>query len=223
MVDNIRMVELVLNDEHLGKVLGEVLANCRRRLFISTADLKDVHVPVGDCPLFPGRSGKKGTVPLSRPRRGPARSIVQLLDELARRGVEVRLLHSSIPSGPFLEELKRFGTRAGASGRGTARLAGSGPGTGRLAIRRCVRVHAKAVIADGRWMYLGSANLTGAGLGAKSARRRNFEAGIWTDELALIDPVLDMLDAIWTGRCCPDCGRKEHCPVPLEEPALNVE
>ena len=67
-------------------------------------------------------------------------------------------------------------------------------------------------------MYLGSANLTGAGLGAKSQRRRNFEAGIWTDELRLIDPVTDMLDSIWTGRQCESCGRKEHCPVPLEGP-----
>jgi phosphatidylserine/phosphatidylglycerophosphate/cardiolipin synthase-like enzyme len=81
-------------------------------------------------------------------------------------------------------------------------------------------VHAKAVIADGRWMYLGSANLTGAGLGAKSARRRNFEAGICTDDLTLIDPVLDMLDSIWSGAQCDGCGRKDHCPVPLEEPNL---
>ena len=74
------------------------------------------------------------------------------------------------------------------------------------------------MIADGQWMYLGSANLTGAGLGAKSPRRRNFEAGIWTDEPALIDPVGDMLDGIWNGAECPDCGRKDHCPVPLEQP-----
>ncbi len=120
---------------------------------------------------------------------------------LGARGVEVRLLHSGVPSGPFLGELK--------SGK---------PPT--LTMRRCVRVHAKAVIADGRWMYLGSANLTGAGLGAKSARRRNFETGICTDQIDLIDPVLDMLDSIWSARECPSCGRKDNCPVPLEEPDL---
>ena len=87
-------------------------------------------------------------------------------------------------------------------------------------MRRCPRVHVKAVIVDGLGMYLGSANLTGAGLGAKSPRRRNFEAGIWTDELSLIDPVADMLEGIWSGRECPDCGRHEYCPVPLEEPDL---
>jgi len=77
-------------------------------------------------------------------------------------------------------------------------------------------VHAKAVIIDGRTMYLGSANLTGAGLGAKSPRRRNFEAGIITDDIPLIDQMLDMLEAVWAGRHCPACDRKEHCPLPLE-------
>ena len=89
-------------------------------------------------------------------------------------------------------------------------------------MRRCPRIHAKAVIVDGRRMYLGSANLTGAGLGAKSPRRRNFEAGIWTDDLSQIDPVADMLEGIWSGRECPDCGRRDYCPVPLEEPHLSA-
>ncbi|HUS46633.1 MAG TPA: phospholipase D-like domain-containing protein [Phycisphaerae bacterium] len=174
------MLHVVLNDEHLGQALNEALKNCRHRLFIATADVKDLHVPTAG---------------------GGARSIVEVFDELAGRNVEVRLLHSGVPSGPLLGRLKR-------------RV----PAT--LTMRRCPRVHAKALIADGRLMYLGSANLTGAGLGAKSARRRNFEAGIWTDESALIDPVADMLDAVWNGCLCADCGRKEHCPVPLEEPNL---
>jgi phosphatidylserine/phosphatidylglycerophosphate/cardiolipin synthase-like enzyme len=126
---------------------------------------------------------------------------VEVFRDLAGRGVEVRLLHSGMPSGPLLAELK-----AGV------------PAT--LTMRRCPRVHAKAVIADGRWMYLGSANLTGAGLGAKSPRRRNFEAGVWTDEPALIDPVADMLDGVWRGAACGDCGRRAQCPEPLEEPRL---
>jgi phosphatidylserine/phosphatidylglycerophosphate/cardiolipin synthase-like enzyme len=126
---------------------------------------------------------------------------VDVFDELAKRHVHVNLLHSGIPSGPFLARLKE-----------------GVPAT--LTMRRCPRVHAKAVIADGRWMYLGSANLTGAGLGAKSARRRNFEAGIWTDQTDLIDPVLDMLEEVWQGRACPNCGRKDFCAEPLEEPRL---
>jgi hypothetical protein len=174
------MLELVLNDEHLDGVLRQALEICSHRLFIATADVKDLHVPTG---------GKR------------SRSILQEFRGLTKRGVEIRLLHGGVPSGAFLADLKK-----------------SIPAN--LIMRMCPRVHAKAIIADGKWMYLGSANLTGAGIGAKSARRRNFEAGIWTDEVRLIDPVTDMLDTIWTGQQCTDCGRTKYCPVPLEEPEL---
>ena len=178
------MLRSVLNDEHLTAALGEALRKCRHRLQIATADVKNLHIP-----------------PTGGGRRRKARSILRVFEDLAKAHVEVRLLHSGVPSGAFIEELK------------THR-----PAT--LTMRRCTRVHAKILIADGRWMYMGSANLTGAGLGAKSPRRRNFEAGIFTDDLPLIDPVADMLDDIWSGARCRDCGRKEHCPVPLEEPDL---
>ena len=174
------MMQLVLNDEHLSAALGEAVASCRHRLFIVTADVKDLHIP-------------------SSARR--SRSIVKIFEELSARGVEIHLLHSGVPSGPFLAEIKRHKPD-------------------NLLMRRCVRTHAKVIIADGRWMYLGSANLTGAGLGAKSARRRNFEAGIWTDDIALIDPVADMLDGVFSGAHCADCGRRDYCPEPLEEPNL---
>jgi phosphatidylserine/phosphatidylglycerophosphate/cardiolipin synthase-like enzyme len=174
------MVRLVLNVD-LHQALGEALVSCRHRLFIATADLKDVRLPAVS------------------PRGQRARGIVTVLDELGRGGVEVRVLHGGVPSGPFLEELKRLRTLS-------------------FALRRCPRVHAKAILVDGVKMYLGSANLTGAGLGAKSPRRRNFEAGIWTDELSLIDPLADMLNTVWDGAHCPACDRKEYCPEPLEEP-----
>lgn len=182
------MVKLILNDEHLEGVLGEVLGAARHRLFIATADVKDVHIPPGG----PTGRGRRG---------GRAESILEVLGRLLVRGVEVRLLHGGVPSGPLRARLKE-GMPSG------------------LVMRRCPRTHIKAVVADGRWMYLGSANLTGAGLGAKSARRRNFEGGVCTDQVDLIDPVLDMLEAIWSGRECTACGRKQHCPQPLEEPDL---
>jgi hypothetical protein len=181
------MMKVILNDEHLGGVLKEAFETCRHRLFIATADVKELHIPTG--------------AKTSRGRRGKAESILDVLDRLAKGNIEIRLLHSGIPSGPFLERLKEGVPRT-------------------LTMRRCPRVHAKAVIVDGRAMYLGSANLTGAGLGAKSALRRNFEAGLWTDDPSLIDAVLDMLETVWSGGHCEKCGRKEHCPEPLEEPAV---
>jgi hypothetical protein len=183
------VVKLVLNDEHLDGVLAAALTTCRHRLFVATANVKDVHLPVG----VGGTSRQR--------RRGNAQSFLEAFERLSAQGIEIRLLHSGVPSGPLLGRLKEK-VPAG------------------LTMRRCPRIHVKALIADGRWMYLGSANLTGAGLGAKSAARRNFEAGIWTDDLTLIDPVLDMLEAIWSGGECTRCGRKLYCPVPLEEPRL---
>ena len=138
-------------------------------------------------------------VPVGGGRRAP--SIVEVFRGLAARGVEIRLLHAGVPSSPALRELKHAMPRG-------------------LTIRRCPRLHAKAVIVDCAAMYLGSANLTGAGLGAKGITRRNFEMGVWTRSTELIDAVLAQFNALWEGRRCGTCGRREVCPVPLEEPEL---
>ncbi|MDB5332566.1 MAG: uncharacterized protein JWP03_3717, partial [Phycisphaerales bacterium] len=130
-----------------------------------------------------------------------AKSIVEIFRRLAARGVEIRLLHAGTPSSAALRELKKELPQ-------------------NLNIRRCPRRHAKAVVIDARRMYLGSANLTGAGLGAKADGRRNFEMGIWTESPALIDAVLGEFNALWEGHRCESCKRKDVCPVPLEEPSL---
>lgn len=139
-------------------------------------------------------------VPTSKgSRRAP--SIVQHLRKLADRGVEIRLLHAGTPSAAALVELKRDLPQ-------------------NLTIRRCPRLHAKTVIVDCKAMYLGSANLTGAGLGAKADGKRNIEWGVWTESAALIDSVLEQFNSLWEGRQCKTCRRKDVCPVPLEEPEL---
>lgn len=139
-------------------------------------------------------------VPAGRGKTAP--SIVEVLRKLATKGVEIRLLHAGTPSSAALAELKRDLPE-------------------RLTIRRCPRLHAKAVVVDCRRMYLGSANLTGAGLGAKAEGKRNIELGIWTESAGLIDGVLEHFNALWEGRRCADCRRTEVCPVPLEEPELG--
>ena len=130
-----------------------------------------------------------------------ADSIVTHFRRLAEKGVEIRLLHAGVPSSSALRELKRQLPRG-------------------LTIRRCPRLHAKTVILDCRRMYLGSANLTGAGLGAKADGRRNFEMGIWTESPVLIDSTLEQFNQLWEGRHCGACRRRDICPVPLEEPNL---
>jgi len=69
---------------------------------------------------------------------------------------------------------------------------------------------------DGTDLYLGSANLTGAGLGAKGAGRRNFELGVSTTDHVLIDAAQRRFDAIWTGRECGACRVRSSCPRPLD-------
>lgn len=138
-------------------------------------------------------------VPQPGQRRAP--SIVEVFRKLATKGVEIRLLHAGTPSAPALSELRR-----------------ALPAN--LTIRRCPRLHSKAVVVDCQGMYLGSANLTGAGLGAKGDQKRNFEMGVWTTSPAMIDAVLEQFNALWEGRRCQGCQRKDVCPVPLEEPRL---
>lgn len=140
-------------------------------------------------------------VPNSPLGGGEAPSVIKLFRRLAERGVEVRVLHAGVPSSAALEELR----------------GGLPPG---LMLRRCPRLHAKAVVIDASRMYLGSANLTGAGLGAKSPKRRNFELGIWTEATSLIDATLEQFNALWEGHECKTCGRRDVCPVPLEGPEL---
>ena len=75
----------------------------------------------------------------------------------------------------------------------------------------CPRVHLKAVIIDGGFAYSGSANLTGAGMGAKSKHKRNFEAGIITDDQTIVGKVMEQFDNIWRGTHCKACKRKQFC------------
>jgi phosphatidylserine/phosphatidylglycerophosphate/cardiolipin synthase-like enzyme len=139
-------------------------------------------------------------------RRRGYRSILELFDELAARRVELRILHAALPSRAFR-----------ASFDAHRRLTAGG-----LELRLCPRVHLKLVIIDGSELYLGSANWTGAGLGAKGEGRRNFELGIVTDDAPLLDEVQALYDRIWRGLECPRCRLRggsrgaARCEAPLD-------
>ncbi|MBN1129249.1 MAG: phospholipase D family protein [Chitinispirillaceae bacterium] len=119
---------------------------------------------------------------------------LELLADLASAGVSIRLLHASEPGPAFRRDFDRFPGLIG----GMERIL-------------CPRVHFKAVVADGKFAYSGSANLTGAGMGAKSVRNRNFESGFVTTDRHLIETIMDQFDRIWMGRHCTECGRKKYC------------
>ena len=68
---------------------------------------------------------------------------------------------------------------------------------------------------DGVKAYFGSANLTGAGMGAKSEKKRNFENGVLTDDPVLVEPLVEQFDSVWRGAFCRECGRRDFCGDPV--------
>ena len=119
---------------------------------------------------------------------------LELLSDLIGNNVMIRLIHAKEPGPRFREDFDRYPNLIS----GLERLL-------------CPRTHFKSIIVDGKFAYTGSANLTGAGAGAKSTRKRNFESGIITDEPKLVDAIAEQFDEVWTGTGCNDCGRKEYC------------
>jgi phosphatidylserine/phosphatidylglycerophosphate/cardiolipin synthase-like enzyme len=125
---------------------------------------------------------------------------LKVLADKLREGVEIRLVHAKEPGPRFREDFDRFPELVEAEG--FERIL-------------CPRMHMKCVIADGRRAYVGSANLTGAGMGAKSPHRRNFEAGVVTEERETIGELMMFLDAFYLGDHCVKCQRREVCPDPI--------
>ena len=121
-----------------------------------------------------------------------------VLSDLIGKGVEVRLIHAKEPGPNFREDYDRY------------------PRLAKLLERvMCPRVHFKLIIIDQAICYVGSANLTGAGMGMKSPTRRNFEAGILTDEPSIVDAAIEEFDKVWRGSKCKKCQRRELCPDPI--------
>lgn len=117
-----------------------------------------------------------------------------VLAELVKKGIDVRLIHAKEPGPIFREEFDRYPVLIK-----------------KLQRQLCPRVHFKIVVFDYREVYVGSANLTGAGIGAKGANKRNFEAGILTDEFEIVDAACEQFDSVWTGKHCKQCLRKQMC------------
>jgi len=130
---------------------------------------------------------------------GDFKPVASLFAKLAARGVAVRLLHAELPSRPFRAAFDKH-----------PRLVRGG-----MTLKICPRVHFKAVLVDGAWLYLGSANLTGAGLGAKHKDGRNFELGFVTEDFDTIDRVGALFEAVWSGAECRACRLYDDCPDPI--------
>ncbi len=212
-------VELVGGRGHYERVVQAVM-EARRSVWIATANLKELMVE--DHRAAPGRRrsmrvGGRGT--------RTYRSIMDVFAELTGRGVELRILHAGIPSRAFQAALKKHPTlirnpeRVPNLPRRAAAAEPPSPNAlmrGGLSLRVCPRVHFKAVVVDGGFIYLGSANWTGAGLGAKGSGRRNFELGFASADDGLLDRVQEIYDQIWRGGECKACKLRDKCPRPID-------
>jgi phosphatidylserine/phosphatidylglycerophosphate/cardiolipin synthase-like enzyme len=179
-------IELVTDRQHYDSVILGAISEAKVSVWIATANLKDVHVEA----------------PIGTRARAAGRflSMTERFSELTNRGVQVRILHGALPSRPFRASLARHKSLK----------------LPRFELRHCPRVHLKLIVVDGAYLYLGSANFTGAGLGAKGDGRRNFELGISTDDDVLLDTAQARFDRIWSGRECGSCRLRSVCPAPLD-------
>ena len=174
--------ELLSGRDLYRTVVQEKMAGARESVWIATANVKAMMVEQA---------------------RGRFAPVLALFRTLARRGVELRLLHAELPSRPFRAAFDRSRTLV----------------RGGLQLKICPRVHFKCVRVDGAWVYLGSANLTGAGLGAKHADTRNFELGLVTEDFDTVDRVTALFESVWSGAECGRCRLRSVCPDPIG-PAL---
>ena len=131
-------------------------------------------------------------------RNGVNLPFLAIISERINKGVEVRLIHAKEPGEPFRKDFDRYPVLF----QGLERAL-------------CPRVHFKIIVIDSAICYIGSANLTGAGMGMKSKLRRNFEAGIITDEAEILNSAIEEFDKVWRGSECLKCQRKQYCPDPI--------
>jgi hypothetical protein len=130
--------------------------------------------------------------------KGTVQSFLSVLDSLVKKKIAIRLLHAKEPGINFRKSFDKYPLLWDSMER-----------------QLCPRVHFKHIIIDGKFAYTGSANLTGAGLGIKSANTRNFESGIVTTNAGIITAIMNQFDEVWMGKYCKSCKRKDFCGDPI--------
>ncbi|MHA1122701.1 MAG: phospholipase D family protein [Candidatus Heimdallarchaeota archaeon] len=135
-------------------------------------------------------SAKTTDFMIPHPRTKEAMQFSQRLYQLARRGIKIKLILAP------REEEKNFYKKL--------------KDVENIEFRFCYDMHMKIVLIDSTWLYFGSANLTGAGLGSRSRKgRNNFEMGTITVDQSAISEVEKLLEDIWSGKHCTNCYQKQ--------------
>lgn len=120
---------------------------------------------------------------------------IKYLMAKAIQGVSVQII-SSMPSLCFTEEWKTYYQQMNPD---------------LFEYKYCERNHAKFVIIDDKIAYVGSANVTPAGLGQGIFTPGNFEAGILTEDSQVVASLNELFSQIKNGSCCKGCHRKREC------------
>ena len=127
--------------------------------------------------------------------KATSESFIDILDSLANSGVNIRVLCSS-PSKGFLEEVE-----------GHEDLMNNP----NFSFKTCRRCHMKMVVIDGEIIYVGSANITAAGMGPRINSRRNFEVGVISSDNNLVEQGIDIFEESWSIKRCSTCYYKSEC------------
>ena len=92
------MTEFISNREIYEQVIRDRVPLARKRLWIATADIKDMYVD----------SSGRDMVPF-----------LEVLSELVARGIEIRLIHAKEPGPNFREDFDRCPPAVSTNGAGT--------------------------------------------------------------------------------------------------------
>lgn len=147
-----------------------------------------IRLMTGDFKLFKLKSDSK-----QRKNYKDGTPFINYLMKKAKQGVPVQIILSD-PTKNVDKELKEFFQQMNSYPFNT---------------RNCIRNHAKVAIIDDKIAYMGSANATRAGLG--QYKPGNFEAGILTEEAALVSSIKDLFTKVWNGDYCEGCHRAKDC------------
>ena len=117
-------------------------------------------------------------------------SFSDLLNDQAKKGVRIKIIYGEKNSYQlFITKLLKS-----------------------IRYRFCPRNHAKIIVVDNKIAYVGSANISGSGIGQSIKYGSNFELGIITSDSHLLARIRAFFEYRWDKKDCQYCKYKNKCP-----------